>query len=205
MAASRSPSRTARHRPGRGSTTMRSARPGRARAGARWLVRACRSDGKSGPSTRIRRRRPAGRKNDASSRWRLTVSALRSATSAGRAPTIRAIGSRSASSSVNHGRSPRRTTRRRRAAAQASSSAVDRRADGPRLEPERLAGEVDRAGAPSVPEVGSRNRSRTTVSGSAASRARASASGACVGHRRIGRRVVSRAAGSAAPRARRPR
>ena len=49
--------------PVRGATTTRSA-IGSSPREARWLVSACRSDGKSGASTRIRRRRPAGRKND---------------------------------------------------------------------------------------------------------------------------------------------
>ena len=89
-----------------------------------------------------------------------TVSALRIATSLGRAPTIRAIGSRSASSMVNHGRSVGEPC-----LDAAARPGVELRLDGRRtpswLEPERLAGEVDRRGraAPSGPS-GSRKRSR---------------------------------------------
>ena len=141
MAASRSSVRTVCS-PARGPTTTRSA-PGSRPRHARWVVRAWRSDGKSGPSARIRRRRPSGRKNEASSRWMSTVRLLSSATSAGRAPTTRAIASRSEPSSVNHGRSGsnQASTPRR---AQASSSRRDGGRGRPWLQPERLAGEVDR-------------------------------------------------------------
>ena len=119
MAASRSSIRT-RCSPSRGPTTTRSA-AGSCPRWARWLVRAWRSDGKSGPSARIRRRRPSGRRNDASSRWMLTVKLLSNAISTGRAPTMRAIDSRRVASRVNHGRagSNHASTPRR---AQASSS-----------------------------------------------------------------------------------
>ena len=46
---------------------------------------------------------PSGRKNDASSRWRLTLSVLQVETSAGRAPTSRAVPSRRRSSKPSHG------------------------------------------------------------------------------------------------------
>ena len=159
--------------PVRGPTTTRSRSGSRPRA-ARWVVSAWRSDGKSGPSVRIRRRRPSGRKNEASRRWRFTVRLLSRATSAGSAPTTRAIGSRSAWSRVNHGRpgSNQASTPRLRPGVQLRLDGRPRRA---RLEPERLAREVDGRGS-----VG-RGRevepvAHVDVSGSAASRARASAS-----------------------------
>ena len=66
----------------------------RSLAGSRPCNRSCdstayRSDGNVGASMRIAVRRPAGRKNVASSRCRLTVSVLSVATSPGRAPTSR--------------------------------------------------------------------------------------------------------------------
>ena len=81
------------------------------------------------------------------------------------------------------------------------------RADGSRLEPERLAGEVDRWRA-----AGLRRRGRQAepvadrgqrVGGVARESVCLRVRG--VGHRRIARRVVSPGAGSAGPRARRPR
>ena len=141
MAVSRSSIRT-RCSPSRGPTTTRSV-AGSSPRWARWLVRAWRSDGKSGPSARIRLRRPLGRKNEASSRWMLTVRLLSRATSTGRAPTMRAIDSRRDASRVNHGRagSNQASTPWR---AQRLQLCRDRRRGGPRLEPERLTRQVDR-------------------------------------------------------------
>ena len=102
--------------------------------------------GRSGRRSGCAAARPAGRKNEASIRWRFTVSVLRTATSLGRAPTRRAIGARNASSVVNHGRPGSKWPSTPRCA-QASSSRLDGRPDRPRLEAERLAGEVDRGRA----------------------------------------------------------
>ena len=109
--------------PDRGPTTTRSV-SGSSPRHARWLVSACRSDGKRGASVRIFRRAPSGRKNEASIRCRFTVSVLRIATSDGRAPTIRAIGSRNVSSYVNHGPSGRNQPSTPRWAQRSSSASI---------------------------------------------------------------------------------
>ena len=148
MAVSRSSIRT-RCSPSRGPMTTRSV-AGSSPRWARWLVSAWRSDGKSGPSARIRRRRPSGRKNEASSRWMLTVRLLSRAISTGRAPTTRAIDSRRVASRVNHGtrgvepcidsaaaprrRAPWRSPRRRSAAA-ARATGLPGRSPGCRRAP----------------------------------------------------------------------
>ncbi len=104
---------------------------------------ACRSDGKRGASVRIFRRAPSGRKNEASIRCRFTVSVLRIATSDGRAPTIRAIGSRNVSSYVNHGSSGREPALDAEMGPPVEQR-LHRRSDALRLESQRVAGQVDR-------------------------------------------------------------
>ena len=157
----------------RGSTTMRSTSGSSPRC-AMWLVRACRSDGKSGPSARIARRRPAGRKNEVSSRWMLTVRLFirRDLVRPGADDPCHRLAQRLVEREPRVG--PGRTRHRRRGAPRRRVR-LDRGARRPRLEPERLAGEIDRPASRRTTS-GSGTGRGARVSGSAASRATASAS-----------------------------
>ena len=200
MAASRSVVRTVAS-PARGPTTTRSATGSRPRSGQvrRQGVAVGREERAVGqdPASPAGRAEERGRAGDGCS----TVRPLASARSrSGRAPTIRAIGPRSVSSIVNHGRSGanQASTPRR---AQASSSVSIAARTRPRLEPERLAGEIDRRGCRRARRGAGSGRG-ARVSGSARSRASASASpaGASASVVPAGHLAASVAEGSGRPR-----
>ena len=110
---------------------------------ARWLVRACRSDGKSGPSARIRRRRPLGPEERGEQEMDVDGQAVEQRHLDRARPDDPAH--RLAQRPVQ--REPRSRRVEPGVDAQARPGVQlgrDRRGRGPRLQPERLARQVDR-------------------------------------------------------------